>query len=100
MYIVPIAWLYVVILMSVAEATSSQGTVIGAVFTFLLYGVLPLAVVMYLMGTPLRWRAIKAKAQAEQARQTQAPEPSASAATPDSSGESTTDPVTTMREKP
>jgi mannose/fructose/N-acetylgalactosamine-specific phosphotransferase system component IID len=38
MYVVAIAWLYVVLLMAVAEALSSQGTVLGAVFTFVLYG--------------------------------------------------------------
>ena len=35
MYIVPIAWLYVAIMMSVAEASNSNGTVLGAVITFL-----------------------------------------------------------------
>ena len=59
MYIVPIAWMFVVLLMTVAEATSTQGTVLGAFFTFVLYGLVPLAIVMYLMGTPSRWRARK-----------------------------------------
>ena len=57
MHIVPIAWMFVVLLMTVAEATSTQGTVLGAFFTFLLYGVIPLAIVVYLLGTPARWRA-------------------------------------------
>jgi mannose/fructose/N-acetylgalactosamine-specific phosphotransferase system component IID len=56
-YVVVIAWLYVVLMMAVAEALSSQGTVLGAVFTFLLYGVLPLSIVVYILGTPLRKRA-------------------------------------------
>ena len=38
MYLVVIAWIYVVLLMSVAEATNTNGTVLGAVVTFLLYG--------------------------------------------------------------
>ena len=59
MHIVPIAWMFVVLLMTVAEATSTQGTVLGAFFTFVLYGLIPLAIVMYLMGTPARWRARK-----------------------------------------
>jgi hypothetical protein len=59
MYIVPIAWMFVVLLMTVAEATSTQGTVLGAFFTFVLYGLVPLAIVMYLMGTPSRRRARK-----------------------------------------
>jgi len=29
MYIVPIAWLYVALMMAAAEATSSQGTLLG-----------------------------------------------------------------------
>ena len=57
MHIVPIAWMFVVILMSLAEATSTQGTLLGAFFTFLLYGLLPLSIVMYLLGTPGRRRA-------------------------------------------
>jgi len=60
MHVVAIAWMYVVLMMAVAEALSSQGTVLGAVFTFLLYGVLPLSVVMYIMGTPARRRARRA----------------------------------------
>jgi uncharacterized membrane protein len=57
MYLVAIAWGYVVLMMAVAEATHSQGSLLGAVITFLLYGVLPLAVVLYIMGTPMRRRA-------------------------------------------
>jgi len=67
MYIVPIAWMFVVVLMTVAEATSTQGTLLGAFFTFVLYGLLPLAIVMYLLGTPSRWRARRAADAAEQA---------------------------------
>ncbi len=65
MYLTVIAWIYVVLMMSIAEATSTTGTVLGAIMTFLLYGVLPLAVVMYLMGTPSRRRAIKAREREE-----------------------------------
>ncbi len=57
MYLVAIAWMYVVLMMAVVEALSPQGTVLGAIFTFVLYGLLPLGIVMYLMGTPLRRRA-------------------------------------------
>jgi len=56
MHIVAIAWSFVVLLMSVAEATSTQGTLLGAFFTLLLYGVLPLAIVLYVLGTPQRAR--------------------------------------------
>ncbi|MFM9914840.1 MAG: hypothetical protein ACKVOX_03445 [Rhizobacter sp.] len=57
MYLVAIAWMYVVVMMTVVEATSQNGTVIGAIFTFLLYGALPLAVVLYILRTPARRRA-------------------------------------------
>ncbi len=63
MYIVAIGWAFVVLLMTLAEATSSQGTVLGAFFTLLLYGLLPLAIVLYLMGTPAR-RAARRRAEA------------------------------------
>lgn len=60
MHIVALAWMFVVVLMTLTEATSSQGTVLGAFFTLLLYGVLPLALVLYLLGTPMRRRAQRA----------------------------------------
>ena len=52
MYLIAIAWVYVVLLMSLAEATSAQGTVLGALITFALYGALPLTIVLYILGTP------------------------------------------------
>ena len=75
MYLIAIAWIYVVLMMSLAEAMSSQGTVLGAVFTFLLYGVLPLGIVLYIFATPARKRLIRE-------RQAQA----AASAPPDSGG--------------
>jgi hypothetical protein len=56
MYLVALAWIYVVLMMAAAEATSPNGSVVGAVFTFILYGVLPLALVLYILGTPGRRR--------------------------------------------
>lgn len=64
MHIVALAWMFVVVLMTLTEATSTQGTVLGALFTFLLYGVMPLAIVLYVMGTPARGRARRAAAAA------------------------------------
>ena len=73
MWIVAIAWMYVALMMALAEATNPQGTVLGAVITFLMYGVAPLSLVMYLLGTPNRRRARlareRAEFEAEQARQ-------------------------------
>lgn len=54
MYLIVIAWIYVVLMMAVAEATSTTGTVLGAVVTFVLYGVGPAGLVAYLMGAPAR----------------------------------------------
>jgi hypothetical protein len=65
MYIIPIAWLYVALMMSVAEATNSNGTVLGALVTFVLYGALPIALMLYFMGTPARKRALRARETAE-----------------------------------
>jgi hypothetical protein len=67
MYLIVIGWLYVTLLMALAEAFSSQGTVLGAIITFVFYGLLPMGLVVYLMGTPLRRKAIRR--QEEQARQ-------------------------------
>jgi hypothetical protein len=61
MYLIAIAWIYVVLLMSIAEATNTTGTLLGALITFFLYGLLPLSLVLYIMRTPARKRAIKAK---------------------------------------
>ena len=36
MYLVVIAWIYVVLMMSVAEATNTNGTLLGAIVTFFL----------------------------------------------------------------
>jgi len=60
MILVAIAWGYVVLMMAIAEATSPQGGLLGALITFLLYGVLPLSIVLYLMATPMRRRARRA----------------------------------------
>lgn len=65
MYLVAIGWLYVAFMMALAEATSPSGTVIGALFTFLAYGLGPVALLMYLLGTPARKAKLRAQAAAE-----------------------------------
>ncbi len=74
MYLIAIAWMYVVLMMAVAEATSPQGTVIGAFFTFLLYGLLPLSILLYILGTPARKRRLRAAEAAEDAARAAAAE--------------------------
>ena len=51
MYIVAIAWIYVVFMMSITEES-----VVAGLMTLLLYGILPLSIVLYIMGTPQRKR--------------------------------------------
>ncbi len=100
MYLIVIAWLYVTLLMGLAEAFSTQGTVLGAIITFLLYGVLPMSLVVYLMGTPLRR---KARRQTEERAQLQTPA-TPSPAEPDAGRHATAlseDPaVAAMRKEP
>lgn len=64
MYIVAIAWIYVVLMMSITE-----DSVVAGVMTFLLYGVLPLTIILYLMGAPQRKRN---RLQAEKLRRAEA----------------------------
>ena len=65
MYIVPIAWLYVALMMSVAEATNTNGTILGGILTFILYGILPTSIIVYVMGAPNRKKARLATEKAE-----------------------------------
>ena len=92
MYIVPIAWLYVALMMAVVEATNTNGTILGAVITFLLYGLGPVLLVVYVLGAPSRRRAIKEKEAAELH--------GLSSTQPDAGSLTTTDAVTPVREKP
>jgi membrane protein implicated in regulation of membrane protease activity len=94
MYLIAIAWMYVVVMMTIAEAASPNGTLLGAFFTFLLYGVLPLSIVIYILGTPGRKRRIKALQEAERQAALLAPVATSAAQSesdsvaPDAGGES------------
>ena len=57
MQIVALGWAYVVLMMVLAEALGPGGTVLGALVTLLLYGVLPLGIVLYIGGARSRARA-------------------------------------------
>jgi membrane protein implicated in regulation of membrane protease activity len=67
MYLIAIAWAYVALMMAAAEAMSPQGTLFGAFITLMLYGVLPLGLLLYILGTPgrRRRRAAQDSAQAD-----------------------------------
>ncbi|MBZ0104171.1 MAG: hypothetical protein K8H84_00940 [Sulfuricella denitrificans] len=56
MYIIAIGWLYVVLMMSITETS-----MIAGVMTFLFYGLVPLAIFLWLFGTPQRRRSMAAK---------------------------------------
>lgn len=90
MYLIVIGWMYVAIMMAVAEANHPQGTVLGAVFTLLLYGVGPVALLVYLLGRPAR-RAARERRGAEEA---------AASGQPDGSGEASADAVPPVRKEP
>jgi hypothetical protein len=92
MWIVAIAWMFVVLLMTVAEAVSPVGSVLGAIITFFLYGVGPLSLVMYLLGTPMRRQARRA-AEATEHAASQAPS-AAATVQPDAGGLPPGDPLT------
>lgn len=49
--IIAIAWIYVVLMMSITEHS-----IIAGIMTFLLYGVLPLTIILYLLNGPNRKR--------------------------------------------
>lgn len=65
MYIVAIGWLYVALMMAITEHS-----IVAGVATFLFYGAAPVALVLYIMGTPARRQRRKAEeARAERARE-------------------------------
>jgi hypothetical protein len=99
MYLVVIAWMYVALMMAVAEATSTQGTLLGALVTFVLYGLLPVALVVYLMLAPARRKMLRAREAAEFAAQQQALR-EASGAEPDAGGHAPADAVAPVRKEP
>ncbi|WP_095947103.1 hypothetical protein [Variovorax boronicumulans] len=99
-HLIVIGWLYVAVMMAVAEATNTTGTVLGAIFTFLLYGLAPVALVIYLMATPARRRAIKEReAQAQEAARRAAAE-AAGSDLPDQRSEPPADAVAPVRKEP
>ena len=51
MYVIAIGWLYVTVLMAATEENLTAG-----VLTFVLYGLAPLALLLWLFGTPQRRR--------------------------------------------
>ena len=106
MYLVAIAWMYVVLMAALVEAFSTDGTVVGAIATFVFFGLLPLGIVMYLLGTPSRRRARQAQQRNEVSQPLETPPtPATDAASvprfdPDRSGHPSGDPVAPERKEP
>lgn len=57
MYIIAIAWIYVTLLMALTEPNVTAG-----ILTFALYGLAPLSLLLWLLGTPARRRRLKREA--------------------------------------
>lgn len=54
MYIIAIAWIYVTLLMALTETNVTAG-----ILTFALYGVMPLSLLLWLFGSPMRRRKLR-----------------------------------------
>lgn len=87
MFLIAIGWLYVALMMAVAEANHPNGTVLGAVFTFLFYGVGPVALILWFGGRK-SWRIARERRDAQES------------AEPDAGGETSADPVPPVRKEP
>ena len=99
--LIAIGWLYVALLMAVAEASSPVGSVLGALFTFLFYGVGPVALLLYILATPARKRRRRQREAEEllawQQAQAAAQQPSGQ---PDAGGQAAADAVAPVRKEP
>ena len=93
MWIVAVGWGYVVSMMVLAEALGPGGSVLGAVVTLLLYGVLPIAIVLYVGGARTRTRARRAAEAAER-------RPASGDVDPGGGGQAAGDAVAAVREEP
>lgn len=100
MVLIAIAWGYVVLMVAVVEATSARGTLLGALVTVLLYGVLPLGIVGYLVLSPARKRARRAAEASASPAAVVDPASTAPVVDPDQGGHPPRDPVAPKREEP
>jgi hypothetical protein len=99
-YLVVVGWLYVVVMMVVVEAMSPTGSILGAIVTFFLYGLLPVALVIYLMSGPYRRRIMRAREAAEERAHEQRPDSSDPDAGGHAAGAAETDGIASVREEP
>lgn len=66
--LIALGWLYVAVMMALAQAFHPEGGVLSAVFVFLAYGLAPVALILYVLGTPQRRQARRARERAELAQ--------------------------------
>lgn len=102
MWIIVIAWMYVAVMMALAEAFNPQGSILGGVITLLLYGVAPLALLMYLLNTPMRRRRLREQERQAEIAQQNAVTGSAAPGPlqPDEGGLPAGDPIAPERKEP
>lgn len=73
MYIIAIAWGFVVVLMAAAESLSTS--VVGGLMTLVFYGAFPMSIFFYLFGTGRRRRnRARREAESERLKKEQAPD--------------------------
>lgn len=106
--LIAIAWLYVALMMAVAEASSPIGSLLGAIVTFLLYGLGPVILLLYILGTPLRKKLRRLRDSDEEeiasgATAGPSPQPTKedgpASAQPDAGGHATADTVAPVRKE-
>lgn len=97
--LIAIGWLYVALMMAVAEAFSPVGSVLGAVITFLLYGVGPVALLLYILATPARKRRLKQREAQEQAAWQQDQAARQASGQPDAGGQAAADAIAPVRKE-
>lgn len=96
MLLIAFGWIYVVLMVSLVQATGGQGTLIGAVITFAFYGLLPVGILVYLSLSPARRR----KNRALEASERQAAHTSGAALDPDGGRHAPGDPVAPEGKEP
>ncbi|WP_374320672.1 hypothetical protein [Aquabacterium sp.] len=98
MWIIAIGWMFVVVIAALVEAFGTPGSVLGGIVTLLFYGVVPLGLLMYVLGTPLRRKARLAQEQLE--REVTPADTTPSVEQPDTGGLPTGDPLPPIRKEP
>jgi hypothetical protein len=85
--LVALAWIYVVSMLALAQAFAPGASTVGALLTFVFWGLLPVALLLYIAGASARQRARRRAV-------------SRSAAARDGGQHATGDPVAPKREEP